>query len=265
QAMDASLTLQSVVGLIDLDATQTTAADVDGNGAVQAMDASYILQYVVGLITEFPIEAGREITSPEASIEVQHENNELIFTTTGNLFGCDIAINTQSITIGEPIFVDTEMMFVSNTENGVYKLSFCRTMISENNELFRLPITTDLDEIIVNLVINTKNAEKTILLAPTNADNDDINSITQLIGNYPNPFSTTTTISFNLNNKNTANAEIEIFNLKGQLVKSFAIANGETSVEWNASNQPSGIYFYKMKTDDEGSKYTSVKKMIILK
>jgi len=42
--------------LIDLDETQTTAADVDGNGAVQAMDASYILQYVVGIITEFPVE-----------------------------------------------------------------------------------------------------------------------------------------------------------------------------------------------------------------
>ncbi|MBT7468980.1 MAG: T9SS type A sorting domain-containing protein, partial [Candidatus Cloacimonetes bacterium] len=68
--------------------------------------------------------------------------------------------------------------------------------------------------------------------------------------------------SFNLNNKNTVNAEIEIFNLKGQLVKSFALVNGQTSVEWNATSQASGIYFYKMKTD---GKYTSTKKMILLK
>ncbi|MBT6994270.1 MAG: hypothetical protein HN952_04860, partial [Candidatus Cloacimonetes bacterium] len=57
-----------------LDATQTTAADVDGNGAVQAMDASYILQYVVGLITEFPIEGGRKMFFPETKIENRYKN-----------------------------------------------------------------------------------------------------------------------------------------------------------------------------------------------
>ncbi|MBT6994517.1 MAG: hypothetical protein HN952_06130 [Candidatus Cloacimonetes bacterium] len=59
QAMDASLTLQNVVDMIDFAEWQIIAADVDGNGQIQAMDASYILQYVVGIIDDFPIEDGR--------------------------------------------------------------------------------------------------------------------------------------------------------------------------------------------------------------
>lgn len=50
-AMDASLILQKVVGLITLTPHQMIAGDVNGNGAVTAMDASYILQKVVGLIS----------------------------------------------------------------------------------------------------------------------------------------------------------------------------------------------------------------------
>ncbi len=43
----------------------------------------------------------------------------------------------------------------------------------------------------------------------------------QLTGNYPNPFNPTTTISFALNTDSTENTELEIFNAKGQKVKSF--------------------------------------------
>ena len=59
QAMDASLTLQNVVDMINFEEWQILAGDVDGNGQIQAMDASYILQFVVGMIDNFPIENGR--------------------------------------------------------------------------------------------------------------------------------------------------------------------------------------------------------------
>ena len=56
QAIDASLTLQNVVDLIDFTEEQIMLADVDVNGEIQAYDASLILQFVVGLIDEFPVE-----------------------------------------------------------------------------------------------------------------------------------------------------------------------------------------------------------------
>jgi len=62
---------------------------------------------------------------------------------------------------------------------------------------------------------------------------------------------------------------IEIYNLKGQLVKSLVSddkAAGEHSVIWKGTdnnNRPvsSGVYFYKM----SAGKYSSTKKMIMMK
>ena len=112
-----------------------------------------------------------------------------------------------------------------------------------------------------------------ILTVEENVDSEDdcIPQITELIGNYPNPFNPETTINFSLNTENTESAEILIYNIKGQKIKTFLI-NSSThipinSIIWNGkddNNQPvgSGIYFYKLKV---GDKFISAKKMIPMK
>ncbi|MBT3168237.1 MAG: T9SS type A sorting domain-containing protein [Candidatus Cloacimonetes bacterium] len=86
------------------------------------------------------------------------------------------------------------------------------------------------------------------------------------LNSYPNPFNGATTISFSLNTENTEKAEVEIFNIKGQLVKTFSnlqITNSPNQeIIWNANNFASGIYLYRLKTD-EGVLIT--KKMLLLK
>ncbi len=106
----------------------------------------------------------------------------------------------------------------------------------------------------------------TMTLDYTNADDDMILATSKLIGNYPNPFNPSTTISFELATENNDNTRIEIYNLKGQKVKEFSNLRNQTSVTWNGdddNNQPvsSGIYFYKLKS----SSYSSTRKMILLK
>ncbi|MCD4797314.1 MAG: T9SS type A sorting domain-containing protein, partial [Candidatus Cloacimonetes bacterium] len=97
------------------------------------------------------------------------------------------------------------------------------------------------------------------------------------IGNYPNPFnpagagrSPETTISFSLTAEDAENAEIEIYNIKGQKVKTLSTSSSsglETrSVVWDGTdenNQPvsSGIYFYRLVTD----RYSETKKMLLLR
>ena len=80
--------------------------------------------------------------------------------------------------------------------------------------------------------------------------------------NYPNPFNPTTQITYQLPSVGFVN--LTIYNLIGQ--KTAVLVNqqqtaGEYTVEFNANNQPSGIYFYELKT----GKFNSVKKMILLK
>ena len=101
-------------------------------------------------------------------------------------------------------------------------------------------------------------------------DEDVMLSASQLIGNYPNPFTHTTTISFSLT-ENTKNAEIIIYNFKGQKIKTFPVipsgVEGQSSIVWDGTNNSgnhvsAGIYFYKMK---HGNNYTGFKKMILMK
>ncbi len=92
--------------------------------------------------------------------------------------------------------------------------------------------------------------------------------ITELTGNYPNPFNPETTISFSIT-QNSDFVTLEVFNLKGQKVKTLInekLPAGNHQVIWDGKNEnnksvSSGIYFYKMNSNN----YTSIKKMILMK
>lgn len=84
----------------------------------------------------------------------------------------------------------------------------------------------------------------------------------ELKQNYPNPFNPTTTISFSIPVQGSVS--LEIFNLIGQQVDELVNENlsaGNYTFKWNAKDQASGIYFYKLQT---GS-FAETKKMILLK
>ncbi|MCK9556885.1 MAG: C25 family cysteine peptidase [Candidatus Cloacimonetes bacterium] len=102
----------------------------------------------------------------------------------------------------------------------------------------------------------------------TSDPNDMVNPvITELRGNYPNPFNPNTSISFSL--KDREYVSIEIYNVLGQRVKTLvaSVMNpGSHTVAWNGKdnnnrNVSSGVYFYKMKA----GKYSHTKKMILMK
>jgi photosystem II stability/assembly factor-like uncharacterized protein len=68
--------------------------------------------------------------------------------------------------------------------------------------------------------------------------------------NYPNPFNPETVISYEL--ITNSNVVIEIYNSNGEFVEKLAQTRqgpGSFSVTWNASNYPSGVYFYSLRTD----------------
>lgn len=91
---------------------------------------------------------------------------------------------------------------------------------------------------------------------------------TRLVGNYPNPFNPTTFISYEL--KELAYVKIDVFNSKGQLVKTLVNQShvaGHLTAVWNGSdnyNQPvsSGLYMYKFMVNNQN---VSMKKCILLK
>ncbi|MBU0690290.1 T9SS type A sorting domain-containing protein [bacterium] len=84
----------------------------------------------------------------------------------------------------------------------------------------------------------------------------------ELLGNYPNPFNSTTTIRYRL--PNSARLTLSIYNVEGQEVAKLVdgpVSAGEHSIQWSAVEQASGIYFVTLKAG--GSMQTH--KMVFLK
>jgi hypothetical protein len=94
-----------------------------------------------------------------------------------------------------------------------------------------------------------------------------VKPVNSLNANYPNPFNPSTTISFN--NATAGNVKIDIFNIKGQKVKSLVndyFAQGSHKVVWNGTDEQqrqvgSGVYFYKMTAEN----FSDTRKMILMK
>ncbi len=100
--------------------------------------------------------------------------------------------------------------------------------------------------------------------------NDVLPEQFELRQNYPNPFNPSTTIEFNLPEE--ARVTLTIYNMLGQqvayLLDNQELEDGEQSVEFDASNLPSGIYFYRitaLRTEDSRPVYNAMKKMILIK
>lgn len=89
---------------------------------------------------------------------------------------------------------------------------------------------------------------------------------TALTGNYPNPFNPSTTISLAL--KDPATLVLNIYNVKGQLVRNLMDApmpEGYHKLLWDGKDNNgfavgSGIYYYRM----QAGKYQSTRKMLLM-
>ncbi|MCK5051913.1 MAG: T9SS type A sorting domain-containing protein [Candidatus Cloacimonetes bacterium] len=146
---------------------------------------------------------------------------------------------------------------------------------SENIELTFDTTDMTIGDYSVDLLINDDREETivpiSLTVTGTNTHNDIVDAETKLLGNYPNPFNPETTIRYNL--KNNSAVTIEIYNTKGQLVRTLVNSFQEAgmhSTVWNGKdtngrNVSSGIYFSTFDANDEEGDYTSVKKIILLK
>jgi len=82
--------------------------------------------------------------------------------------------------------------------------------------------------------------------------------------NYPNPFNPTTKIMYDVLNTNMVT--LKIYNAAGQevttLVNESKAGGKRYSVNFDATNLPSGLYFYNIKI---GSEFSATKKMLLVK
>ena len=83
-----------------------------------------------------------------------------------------------------------------------------------------------------------------------------------LMQNYPNPFNPVTNIKFSI--PKSGFVKVSIFDANGREVETIVNQNmsaGIYNADWNASKYSSGVYFYRIETNE----FTDTKKMILVK
>ena len=101
-----------------------------------------------------------------------------------------------------------------------------------------------------------------IVLAGITGNTNEIPGEFKLYNNYPNPFNPSTKIKFDI--PQVTNAKLVVYDVVGREVSSIfegSLKAGRYTVNFDASNLPSGVYFYRLTTDS----FTDTKKMLLIK
>jgi predicted GH43/DUF377 family glycosyl hydrolase len=281
QAYDASLVLKHLVGLDTLDHCQLFNADVTGDASVSAADARSILRYVVGLIPAFPDTSVQGLT-PSGTIYLSpiHAQTGDIISFAVNLDGSQNVISSegllkydktilQYVGTGSSDLLDS---FVTNNTPGEIRFAgYKNTAADQSGKLMVVKFK------VLGLSGTTK-----ILLSKLRLNEgrvlDDIGSSDVVLGvddhsaslpvqyalqqNYPNPFNPTTMISFSI--PHDSHVILKIYNVLGEEVATLVNDQktaGDYSVVWNASTVPSGIYWYRLLSDD----FSATRQMVLVK
>ena len=211
------------------------ASDVNADGlALTVADLVYLIRVVVGDAQPYPK------VNPQASLYVGES-----LTVDGQMGGAFIVIAGDH----------TPTLLANNME---MKSSFdgenTRVLVwSQTGESFTGEFLGNVGTVISAELATAEGAMvNATKLIPTNFG---------LAQNYPNPFNPTTKIELSL--PVASDFTITIYAVTGQVVDQIS-GSGEAgyhTVEWDASNNASGVYFYKLTAGN----FTDTKKMVLLK
>lgn len=115
-----------------------------------------------------------------------------------------------------------------------------------------------------------------VILSGANVDNLNISLMSVLglsnisnelpvryaLSNYPNPFNPATTILFDITKQE--NVKLTIYGLLGEEINTYVhekLNAGKYKIEFNGSGLASGVYFYRLETEN----YSETRKMVLLK
>ncbi|MBL7128205.1 MAG: T9SS type A sorting domain-containing protein [Ignavibacteria bacterium] len=144
---------------------------------------------------------------------------------------------------------------ITSLSPGNYKIIANRLGYTSDSTLVYLSSGVNLDTI--DFVLEISNGLITNSQISSNIPEDFV-----LYQNYPNPFNPTTSIRFDLSK--LSNVKITLYDVLGRELTGLIekdLNAGSYVVNWNASNYPSGVYFYKLETED----FFDVKRMVLIK
>lgn len=249
---------------------QMAASDVNNDGVLASVaDLRYLLRVVAGDATpgaklspyaatgqaQYRVEDGQLIVSSESNVDLG--GAFFIFRTNGVSLGSAHLSNAASgMTVRSNAMGDQYRVLVSPEAGQIAAVG------SGRHELLTIPVTGDGALELVE--VQMSDARGSLLL--TSAFKTVLPTDYALAQNYPNPFNAGTVIPFAL--KDASEWTVTIYNVMGQVVRSFAGMNdaGEIRVNWDGSDAQgssvaSGVYFYRV----QAGTWAATKKMTLVK
>jgi hypothetical protein len=290
QHYDASLILQDLAEIIELDTFQRIVGDVSGDSSLSTLDATLILQYVVGLITELPYDPGTLfLATGDLSMEDHGVAPGSVAAVPINITNGSNIYGFEAVLEFDPAVLEFDTLLLSETmanyliitnplEEGVVKVAASGSNVDGDEGIFAtlyFNVSSDFtDETVIqvnNLRWNegevVENAAQTTLSYALGIEEELLPDVYALHQNFPNPFNPITTLRYNLPENSLVS--ITIYDIMGREVKSLINQTqdaGFKSVIWNATNDygkpvSAGVYLYQIQADE----FVQTKKMVLLK
>lgn len=153
-----------------------------------------------------------------------------------------------------PNSTGTVISNAAGTQN--FTFTYYRDPLWQDSTLYTMAfIQNDADKTILN-------AGRPGMLVGIEPYTNETPSSFQLQQNYPNPFNPTTNIKFSM--PENSYVTLKVFNVLGKEVQTLVEGNqqkGTYNISFDASNLPSGIYFYTLRTNN----FVETKKMMLVK
>jgi hypothetical protein len=272
----ASLALDGFLGLATLTTKQTLAADYNVDATVTPFDAALIFDAWLNPTTgaaskkEFAANPASDVAFGEVSMQVT--NVTIPVTLTGN--------QAAAISFSFETSIDSELATVTGV-TGVEGWTI-RHIVGEDGSLriagFGLEAIPS-DGVVATISLELTSVGTEFALRGQGAVNNnpatDIEGIDvvelpenfALLGNYPNPFNPSTSISFDL--PASADVSIEVYDMLGRRVMVLPMqtiqAGSKRSVQLNASQLASGSYFYRVIAQMESKTQVDNGRMTLIK
>lgn len=155
----------------------------------------------------------------------------------------------------------THMAMIKYSSSGVHQWSYV-TSINENGESPVAIAVDSSDNVYVaggdGHYLTLKYSQIAGIIPVSN----ELPDVYRLYQNYPNPFNPKTKINYQLPISNYV--KLVVYNVLGNEIATLVNEKqtaGTYEVEWDGSNFASGVYFYRLTTDN----YTETKKMLMIK
>lgn len=178
-----------------------------------------------------------------------------------------IAFNTGLTSTKVYSFIASGTNLFAGTDDGIFRTTNyeatwtkINTGLTTSAYIFKLGVSaTDLYAATFNGGVWRRPLSEVISVGLLSSEIPDQFNLSQ---NYPNPFNPVTTINFSI--PSTSFVTLRIYNVMGKEVSRLVneyLTVGSYSSKWDASNLPSGVYFYNI----NAGAFSDTKKLMLLK